>query len=172
MTGDELVETRGRCYACVHEVGNANMLVGKEKLFSVDSNTGGILSYYAHLSVPRPLPLKSKGGALRTGVIGRLPLIVGDDLASHPPIKAILTVEFDDPAWKNALLTRLNGEELTDGRFTSASDGQRACQLAHDVSTPPLRTGRNVVEIAARNDVVLPEDIVTILSLDLALEYA
>ena len=178
MTGDELVETRRRCYACVHEVGDANMLVGKEKLFSVDSDTvsvdsdtGGILSYYAHLSEPRSLPLESKHGALRTGVIGRLPLIVGDDVESHPLTKATLSVEFDDPAWKNALLIRLNGEELTDGQSVPASDGQTDCQLTYDVQVPPLRTGRNVVELAARNDVVLPEDTVTILGLDLTVEY-
>ncbi len=172
MTGDTLVETRRRCYACVGEVGDENMLVGKEKLFSVDSATGGILPYYAHLSAPRPLPLESKHGALRSGVIGRLPLIVGDDVASHPPAQAILTVEFDAPSWKDALLVRLNGEELGDGRFTSAPDSQMACQLTYDVRVPPLRTGRNVVEIAARNDVVLPESIVTIRGLNLTLEYA
>ena len=172
MTGDELVETRGRCYACVHEVGDPSMLVGKEKLFSVDSATGGILSYYAHLSAPRPLPLESKHGALRTGVIGRLPLIVGDDVESYLPTQATLSVEFDDPAWKEALLIRLNGEELTDGRFTSASDDRTNCQVAYDVQVLSLRTGRNVVELAARNDIVLPESIVTILGLDLTLKYA
>ena len=57
-----------------------SLLVGEDKLFSLDSATGGILSYYAHLSTPRPLPLESKRGTLRTGVIGRLPLIVGDDI--------------------------------------------------------------------------------------------
>ena len=172
MTGDELVETRRRCYACVHEVGDASMLVGKDKLFSVDSATSGILPYYAHLSEPRPLPLKSKSGALRTGVIGRLPLIVGDDLESLPPAKATFTVEFDAPSWKDALLVRLNGEELADGRFSSTSEGQRDCQLSYDVQVSPLRTGRNIVELAARNDVVLPESIVTILGLDLTLKYA
>ena len=180
MTGDELVETRRHCYACVHEVGEANMLVGKEKLFSVDSDTGGILSYYAHLSAPRPLPLKSKGGALRTGVIGRLPLIVGDDVASYPPTKVTLAVEFDSPSWKDALLIRLNGEPLTDSRFSPAAEGGTdrqfrptvSPQLVYDVQVPPLRPDRNVVELAARNDVTLPEGIVTILGLDLTLEYA
>ena len=172
MTGDQLVETRRRCYACVHEVGDADMLVGKDKLFSVDSATGGILPYYAHLSAPRLLPLKSKHGALRTGVIGRLPLVVGDDVALYPPTRATLTVGFDDPSWKNALLVQLNGEALTDGQFASAMEGQMDCQLAYDVRVPPLRTGRSVVELAARNDVPLPEGIVTILELDLTLEYA
>ena len=172
MTGDQLVETRRWCYACVHEVGNANMLVGKEKLFSVDSDTGGILSYYVHLSVPRPLPLKSKGGVLRTGVIGRVPLIAGDDVGLQPPTKATLTVEFNDASWKDALLVRLNGEELTDGRFSPTSEGQTDCQSSYDVQVPPLRTGRNVVELAARNNAALPEGIVTILSLDLTLKYA
>ena len=171
MTGDQLVETRRRCYACVHEVGDANMLVGKDKLFSVDSDTGGILPYYAHLSAPRPLPLESKRATLRTGVIGRLPLIVGDDVALYPPTRATLTVGFDDPSWKNALLVRLNGEALTDGQFASAMEGQMDCQLAYDVRVPPLRTGKNIVELAARNDVVLPESIVTILGLDLTLGY-
>ena len=172
MTGDELIEARHRCYACVHEVGDADMSVGKDKLFSVDSATGGILPYYAHLSAPRLLPIESKRGALRTGVIGRLPLIVGDDVGSHPPTRATLNLEFDDPSWKDALLIRLNGEELTNGQFAPASDGQMDCQLAYDVQVPPLRTGRNVVELAARNDVPLPEGIVTILGLDLTLEYA
>ena len=172
MTGDQLVEVRRCCYACVHEVGDADMLVGKDKLFSVDSATGGILPYYAHLSAPRLLPIESKRGALRTGVIGRLPLIVGDDAGSHPPTKATLNLEFDDPSWKDALLIRLNGEELTNGQFAPASDGQMDCQLAYDVQVPPLRTGRNVVELAARNDVPLPEGIVTILGLDLTLKYA
>ena len=171
MTGDQLIETRRRCYACVHEVGDANMLVGKDKLFSVDSDTGGILPYYAHLSAPRPLPLESKRATLRTGVIGRLPLIVGDDVALYPPTRATLTVGFDDPSWKNALLVRLNGEALTDGQFASAMEGQMDCQLAYDVRVPPLRTGKNIVELAARNDVVLPESIVTILGLDLTLQY-
>ena len=172
MTGDELVETRHRCYACVGEVGDENLLVSKEKLFSVDSDTGGILSYYAHLSEPRLLPLESKHGTLRTGVIGRLPLIVGDNVESHPPTKATLTVEFNDPSWKEALLIRLNGEELIDGRFISTSDSQTNCELAYNVRVPPLRTDRNVVELAARNDVVLPESIVTIGGLNLTLEYA
>lgn len=131
-----------------------------------------VLPYYAHLSAPRPLPLESKRGALRTGVIGRLPLIVGDDVASYPPVRATLTVGFNDASWKDALLIRLNGEELTDGRFISASHGQVDCRLAYDVRVPPLRTGRNFVEIADRNDVDLPEGIVTILGLDLTLEYA
>jgi len=180
MTGDELVETRRRCYACVGEVGDASLLVGKEKLFSVDSATDGILPYYAHLSAPRRLPLKSKSGALRTGVIGRLPLIVGDDVASHPPTRATLTVEFDDPSWKDALLVRLNGEPLTNSRFIPAAEVGTDRQfrptvnpqLVHHVRVPPLQTGRNVVELAARNNVALPEGIVTILALDLTLEYA
>ncbi len=172
MTGDELVETRRRCYACVYEVGDANMPVGKDKLFSIDSAIGSILPYYAHLSGPRPLPLELKHSILRTGVIGRLPLIVGDDVASHPPTQATLTVEFDEASWKDALLIRLNGEELTDGQFTLTPDGQTDCQLEYDVRVPPLRTARNFVELAARNDIALPDSIVTIAAMGLKLEYA
>ena len=172
MTGTELVETRGCCYACLHEVGDPNTLLGKDKVFSIDSATGGILRYYAHLSGPRSLPLESKHGVLRTGVIGRLPLTVGDDVATHPPTRVTLIVEFDDIAWRDALLVRLNGEELTDSGFVPASDKQTGCQVEYNVSVPPLKTGRNFVELVARNDVALPDSIVTITAMNLKVEYA
>ena len=58
MTGDELVENPAVAATPVWVKCRRlqNMLAGKEKLFSVDSATGGILPYYAHLSAPRPLP--------------------------------------------------------------------------------------------------------------------
>ncbi len=172
MTGDELVETRRRCYACLYEVGDPNTLAGKDKLFSIDSTTGGILPYYAHLSGLRALPLESKHGVLRTGVIGRLPLMVGDDLASHSPTQSTITVEFDNASWKAALLIRLNGEELTDGQFTPVADDPKSFQLEYNVSVPPLRTGRNFVEVVARNEVALPDSIVTIVAMRVKLGYA
>ena len=64
-TGDDLIETRQRCYACLHEVGDARMLAGKDKLFCVGSGPGGVQGYYAHVSSPWTLPLESKHGILR-----------------------------------------------------------------------------------------------------------
>ena len=172
MTGDDLIEMRQRCYACLDEVGDPQTLAGKDKLFCVGSGPEGVRNYYAHVSSPWPLPLESKCGVLRTGVVGRVPLDVGDDVSSQSPMRAKLTVEFDDPSWKDALLFRLNGEELTSGEFTPASDGSTACHLDHIVSVPPLRTGRNFVEVSARNTEELPDSILTITAMCLRVEYA
>lgn len=167
MTGDKLIEARRRCYACLNEVGAADTIADKTKVFSIDSATGGILPYYAHLSAPRLLPLKSKHGTLRTGVIARLPLMVGDDIASNPPARVTLTVVFDDPAWKEAFLIRFNGEPLTDGQFVFS---QTDCELEYNLNVPP-KTGLNLVEIVARNDMTLPDSIVTIVAMWMTVEY-
>ena len=166
MTGDELVAARRRCYACLYEVGDPDALRGKDKQFGVGDAadaSGGALPYYAHVSSPRPLPLESKRGPLRTGVIGRVPLLVGDDVERTPPTKATLTVGFDDPAWREALVVRLNGHELPPGE--GATDGV----LALD-ALGPLRSGRNFVEIAAYHG-TLPQSTVRITTLALTVTY-
>ena len=166
MTGDELIATRRRCYACLYEVGDPESLQGKDKQFGVGDAAdapGGVLPYYAHVSSPRPLPLQSKRGPLRTGVIGRVPLLVGDDVEQSPPTTATLTVGFDDPAWREALVVRLNGHELPPGE--RSADGV----LALD-ALGPLRSGRNFVEIAAHHG-PLPESTVRITTLALTVSY-
>ena len=79
-----------------------------------------------------------EGGAmtLRRGVIGRVPLVVGDETEATRPTRATLTVEFDDAAWREVLLFRLNGEELRDGKFAAASDGQQGGSLSYAVRVP------------------------------------
>ena len=170
-TGDDLQESRARFYACLEEVGDRQTLIGKDKLFWVDTYSGGVLQYYAHISSPWPLPVVSKQGVLRTGVIGRVPLPVGDDVLATPPARATLTVAFDAPAWKEALLFRLNGEELTGGDFIPPSAEQPSCRLRYAVRVPLLRTGANTVELAARH-VDLPEAPVTIMAVRLRVEYS
>ena len=169
MTGDELVEARRRCYACLYEVGDPQALNGKDKQFGVDGATGGVLPYYAHVSSPRPLPLESKQGVLRTGVIGRVPLMVGDDVASHPPAQATLSVEFDDASWNDVLLIRLNGEELGRARFVPAADGKSGGRLEYPVTVPSLKTGRNFIEVVARNTGI-PDGVVEIGAIQLKVE--
>lgn len=126
--------------------------------------------YYAHVSSPWPLPIASKRGALRTGVIGRVPLVVGDDLEAHPPVRATLTVDFDNPAWQEILFFRLNGHELPVGRFVPAADDQSTCRLDLTVTAPPLRTGRNLIEIGAKH-VEIPEGTVNITAMKLEAAY-
>ena len=169
-TGDDLQESRARFYACLDEVGDPQTLAGKDKLFWVDTYSGGVLQYYAHISSPWPLPVVSKQGVLRTGVIGRVPLVVGDDVAATPPARATLTVAFDGPAWKEALLFRLNGEELTAGDYTPPAAERPGCQLCYTVDLRLLKTGQNTVELAARH-VDLPEAPVTITAVRLGVGY-
>ena len=164
MTGDALDEERRRRYACLYEVGDPQVLNGKDKLFGVDAASPGVFPYYAHISSPYPLPLESKHGALRTGAIGRVPLEVGDDIVRIPPEGATLEVEFDDPAWRDALVVRLNGHLLTTG------EGETEGQLTLDVPGTLLRRGRNFVELATRHE-GLPESIVTITSIALTIAY-
>ncbi len=115
--------------------------------------------------------MESKHGILRTGVVGRAPRVAGDDVASHPPARAMLTAEFADASWKDALLFRLNGEELTGGRFASSHDDQAGCRVEYRVSVPLLKTGRNFIAVAARNGVKLPDSIVTISAMRLKIGY-
>ena len=117
-----------------------------------------------------PLPMTSKRGALRTGVIGRVPLVVGDDLVANPPAGATLTVGFDAAAWKEALLFRLNGKELTAGAFVPPSGDQPNCHLRYPVEVAVLKTGLNTIELAARH-VDLPEKPVIITAMRLRVEY-
>ena len=166
MTGDELVAARRRYYACLYEVGDPQGLRDRDKQFGVDDTIqppGGVLPYYAHVSSPRPLPLESKRGPLRTGVIGRVPLVVGDEIERVPPQRATLTVGFDDPAWRDALLVRLNGHALTPG------EGETGGLLTLD-ALGPLRPGRNFVEIAAHHG-RLPESTVRITTIALTVAY-
>ena len=169
--GEELERMRRECYACLDEVGDLQRLSGSDKLFCVDNAVSRVLLYYAHISSPRLLPLESKHNVLRSGVIGRVPLIVGDDVATYPPTKATLTVEFDDASWKDTLLIRFNGEELSRGQFAPASDDQTGCQLEYIVNVPPLKTGRNFVEVTAERHVTLPDSILTITAILLKIEY-
>lgn len=170
VTGDEIEATRRRQYACLDEVGEPQTMVGKDKLFAVDRDCGNAHRYYSRVSAPWPLPVSSKCGPLRTGVIGRVPIEIGDDVAAHPPSRATFTVTFDDPQWKEALLFRLNGLELCGGAFTSGVD-RDDCHLRYEVDPSLLRTGRNFVEVAARH-VTLPECVVNLTAMRLEVRYA
>ena len=169
--GADLEQARRQYFGCLNEVGDLASLEKKDKLYCVDSAAAERpLRYYAHVSNSCPLPLESKHGTLRTGVIGRLPLVVGDEIEARRPALATLTVEFDDAAWREVLLFRLNGEELRDGKFAAASGGQEGGTLSYAVSVPPLKSGRNFIEVAARH-VEIPESPVKITGARLRIEY-
>ena len=170
LTGDELNAKRRSQYACLYEVGDPQALIGTRKIFSVDRDCGNAHRYYSRVSSPWSLPMTSKRGLLRTGVIGRVPLAIGDAVEVHPPSQATLTVALDDPQWRNVLLFRLNGQELTDGRLEVAADAD-ACDLHFAVCPTLLRIGRNTIEVAAKH-VEIPETLVNLTAMRLEVSYA
>ena len=169
-TGEDLEHKRAQCYACLAEVGDPETIRGREKVFAADNQASVVFPYYRHASSRPPLPITSKAGPLRTGVIGRVPLVVGDDLEAHPLSRATLTMSLDDASWRELLLVRLNGHELEDGECLSGGDGEPGCRMSYPVSAPPLRSGRNYVEVAARSGEI-PERVVTIGAIKLVVSY-
>ena len=173
-SGEDLIATRRKYYACLHEIGDPRELMGKDKLFCVDNGSASVFRYYAHISSQPPLPLSSKQGVIREGVIQRVPLIVGDDLETvgrDVLAQAKLTITISDPAWKEALRFRLNDVPLTGGDFASSDDEKSEYQMTYPVSAPPLKTGRNFIEVSAKHDQDLPVPPVQISQIKLKVEY-
>ena len=169
--GDDLTSTRDACYACLDEVGDPEAIAGLDKVFGVDGPSGGVQGYYALVSSQRPLPVVSKRGVIREGVIGRVGLQVGDDVATLRPSRALLQVTIDNAAWEQALLVRFNGTELTGGQLAESDDGQAACQLIYELDVPPVASGLNHIEFATRHGKT-PKSVLTISAIGLKLEYA
>lgn len=174
-SGEDLIATRRRYYACLHEIGDPQEFMGKDKLFCVDNGSSDVFNYYAHISSQPPLPLTSKQGVIQEGVIQRVPLVVGDDLVAAARnallAQANLTITISDPAWKEVLRFRLNGVPLTGGDFASADEGKPVYQMTYPVSAPPLKTGRNFIEVSAKHDAAIPATPVQISGIKLKVEY-
>ena len=149
-TGEELEQSRRLYYTCLNEIGDFETLAGKDKLYCVDNGSSDVMPYYSHVSSRKPLPLSSKRLAIRKGVIGRVPIEVGDDLEAFPPQRMTLRVTLNDPAWIDTLLLRMNGEELEEGRFALTADGRYCLSFKTDV--PTVTTGRNIIEISAHHN--------------------
>ena len=141
-TGYDLIRMRQRYYACLKEIGDPKMLIGKDKLFCVDD---WLLSYYTHISSRHPLPL-----TLRPGVSQRVPFVVGDDIEAAAKSGLLaqmkLWIKVRGPARKDALVFRLNGEELKGAAFVRTYARRSEYQINYVVTAPPLKRGRNVLE--------------------------
>ena len=86
-------------------------------------------------------------------------------------VQAKLTITINDPAWKKVLRFRLNGEILPGGDFASADEGKPAYQMTYPVSAPPLKRGRNFIEVSAKHAQDLPVPPVQISGIKLKVEY-
>ncbi len=152
--GKDLVETRRRSYACLTDIGERRTLEAKDKLFCVDNHAGGVYDYYAHISSQPPLPV-SREGAIEYGVVGRVPLVIGDDLGAAKKNQTLrgmrLTLDVRGPARPEAMVCRLNGKTLDDGEWTMTDARKREYRLSYPVDVPPLRQGLNHVVLALKS---------------------
>lgn len=171
--GEDLINTRQRCYACLAEVGDPEALEGKNKLFCVDDREQEIFPYYAHVSSQPPLPVTFKQGLIRTGVIQRLPLVVGDDLQEAAKkgllseLKLILKLR--GPVPEEGLVFQVNGEPLTQGEVLRFEDSQS--QITYPVSSSFLIRGKNFIEVSLRGRENIPSQPVKIYRMRLEVKY-
>ena len=146
----EVVEMREKYYACLADIGDPGDLVGKNKLFCVD---GPVTEHYKHISNEPPLPV-TKRGTISEGVLPSIPLWVGDDVEAAAasgvlgPMK--LTVEVKKFLPEQALSLRLNGQELTGAEFVAIEGEESQYEIHYEVTSPPLKMGRNFVEAAVK----------------------
>lgn len=141
-TGEDLINTRQRSYACLTEIGNPQALVGKNKSFCVD---GPVFDPYTFISSQPPLPVTVKQGEVQS-----IPLVVGDDVEATNQSGALaelkLTIELRGPVQEQALRFRLNGETLSREEFITTNAEKSEYAMNYPVSAPPLQIGNNFIE--------------------------
>ena len=163
----ELVAIRERVYACLPEVGELNTLDGKDKLYCLD---GTVFHHYEHISATTPLPLH-----LMPGATGRVPLILGDDVEAEAKAGRLAELRLElilhGPLHAGALALRINGqtvggEQIHPTGYTHTHehkhrpDGQaephshvhfQANQLSYSLDAPPLKLGKNELELSLKS---------------------
>jgi len=146
-TGQDLVDTRGRLYAPLNEVGSPETLTGKNKLYAVD---GPVFHYYAHVSSQPPLPIE-----LRQDQIQTVPLFVGDDLVDADRDDTLdklqLKMSLTGPISSEAVSFRLNGRPLGTGEFFRPEAAQR-CTIQFSPSARLFKIGENLIQVTLKSD--------------------
>jgi hypothetical protein len=151
-SGQDLIATRNEYYSCLKDLGDPKTLDGKDKLFCVDTATQGMFPAYAHISSLPPLPVISKRGPIKHGVVQRVPLMVGDNFemaARGNRLRDLrLMIGVRGPVSSSSLVFRLNGEILTGEDLVLLDADKSEYQINYSISAPPLRKGKNFLEIA------------------------
>lgn len=152
-TGQDLVNIRTQSYACLVDIGEPQTLLWKDKLFCVDNTAGNVFSYYSHISSKPPLPIK-KIGPIKQGVVGRVPLVVGDNLErakKNGKIKGMnLVLDLKGPVQPEAIVCRVNGTTLVNGHSTVTDIRKQEYKISYPVDTPPFKQGTNYVVMALK----------------------
>lgn len=156
-TGQELITIRNRYYATLSELGEAEALIGKDKLFCVDDP---VLSYYQHVSSQRLLPVQLTQQQARQVVFE-----VGDDFQAADKqgrlSQLMLNLLFEGPAWEQDLNLRLNGEPLLGGEVVVRSG--EILEINYRLSAAQVKLGRNVLEVSLKQ---VPDNVEKLVKLD------
>ena len=141
--GQELITIRNRYYAALPELGEAETLIGKDKLFCVDD---GVLNYYQHVSSQRPLPIQL------TQEFQQISFEVGDDVQAAEKQGRIsqltLNLLFRGPAQEQDLHLRFNSKPLQTGEIF-ARDAEEL-EINYRLSTAQVKLGKNVLEVSLK----------------------
>ena len=162
-TPEELAAIRKRVYACLNDVGEAETLEGKDKLYCVDSS---VFIHYKHVTVEPPLPLHLTPGR-RAG----FPLPLGDDVrsaAKDGTLKELhLELTVHGHLQEGGLELTVNGQSAGAGdavrigyahthEHRHEADGNvsphshyhfQAHQVTYLLGAPPLNLGDNELEL-------------------------
>lgn len=172
--GKELLRTRDRFYSCLYEVGDPQLLVGKDKVYSVDNLSKKVFKYYAHISSRPPLPLTSKKEPIIQGVIQRVPIIIGENpkiQTYKKTVHAEITIKLTDLSWEKFLTLRFNGEELKEKKVLIPYQKGKECQLQYQINKNLLKTGKNYIEFSANYVDNIPKNPVEITKIKLKINH-
>ena len=143
---EELLETRRKCYACLHEVGDPRTLVGNDKLYCLD---GSVFVHYRHVSNEPPLPVN-----LRPGETCKLPLVLADDIesAAHSGSLAELRLEMEmqGPVQDDLLTLKVNRRPVSGCRIVPLQDTDSTFRLTVSLGFASVWRGQNELEVSHR----------------------
>jgi hypothetical protein len=120
---------------CLDEIGDPAALVGLDKRFVAD--TGCSINYVGHTNPPSQFPRR---------IVGSHPveLVVGDDLAGGPSVRATLFVKVTEVPEDESIAIRVNGRQLPADRVA------RPDESTFHIDVPPgfFTRGINHVQVA------------------------
>jgi len=166
-TGDDLMETRRRRFADLYEIGDPQMLAGKDKLYLTDNRVN---KNYHFVSGDAPLPLTLKPGASH-----KIPLPIGDDVEAAAQSGNIASLPLDlhlkGAAREYNVSTTLNGQRLADGQRSALDPKETTYIMRYQLSAPPLKIGENVVEVSIAGGPRAGHKAVTLYAMQLFIDY-
>jgi len=153
LTGDKLEEKRRKCYECLYEIGDPQVILRRDKYYGLDSMARhriGDHCPYAFVSSAPFLPLH-----LERGVAHQLPLMIGDDVIGATEAGVLRTIRLslnmEGSVTADELRVQLNGQPLPDASLSS-EPGKTLGRLEYAVHAPILKVGQNLLQLVREGD--------------------